>query len=129
LQTALRNLPQYISKSGLVGPDKHSAMQCFEVIREALAAEGVQAGEVDDSETAWREGWTMAYSGADHLYSDDGERQDNRRPHIDWRRDGALEIRRKSEERGNRAWQAQLSQQPEARGVVDEAPPRYVCLK
>ncbi len=37
LQTALRNLPQYISKSGLVGPDKHSAMQCFEVLRDALA--------------------------------------------------------------------------------------------
>lgn len=37
LQTALRNLPQYISKSGLVGPDMHSAMQCFEVLRDALA--------------------------------------------------------------------------------------------
>ena len=36
VQTALRNLPQYISKSGLVGPDKHSAMQCFEVLRDAL---------------------------------------------------------------------------------------------
>ena len=45
LQTALRNLPQYISKSGLVGPDMHSAMQCFEVLRDALAQ---QPGDSDN---------------------------------------------------------------------------------
>jgi hypothetical protein len=56
-----------------------------------------------DDEDAWREGWALAYSGADHLYGDDGELQDNRWPMIDWRRDTAMEIRRKIEERGNRA--------------------------
>lgn len=37
VQTALRNLPQYIGKSGLVGPDKHSALQCVETLRTALS--------------------------------------------------------------------------------------------
>lgn len=48
LQTALRNLPQYISKSGLVGPDKHSAMLCFEVLRDALAQPAAVDGAGQD---------------------------------------------------------------------------------
>ena len=36
--TALRNLPQYIQKSSLVGPDKHAALACVEVLRQALEA-------------------------------------------------------------------------------------------
>ncbi len=46
LQTALRNLPQYISKSGLVGPDKHSAVLCFEVLRDALAQQHAPSAPV-----------------------------------------------------------------------------------
>lgn len=75
------------------------------------AQQPAQAAPGDD-EFAWREGWALAYSGADHLYGDDGELQDNRWPTIDWRRDSALEIRRKIEERGNRALAAAQAAAP-----------------
>ena len=118
------------------GCQKYDSDVCEEQARLLRAADNASAvaetvsrspaaarGDVlDDNETAWREGWALAYSGARNLYGDDGELQDNRRPPIDWRRDSALEIRRKIEERGNLALFA-LSQQPEpkaeARGGVD----------
>lgn len=57
-----------------------------------------------DEETAWREGWAMAYSDTDKLYTDNGELQDNSDfPMIDRRRDSAMGIRRKIHERGKRA--------------------------
>jgi hypothetical protein len=59
-------------------------------------------GRMPDDERAWREGWAFAYSGAAHLYGDDGELQDNRWPPIDWMRDSAIEIRDKIRERGMR---------------------------
>lgn len=40
VDTALRNLPQYISKSSPVGPDKHSALECVEVLRRAVRPVG-----------------------------------------------------------------------------------------
>lgn len=59
-------------------------------------------GRMTEDERAWREGWAFAYSGAAHLYGDDGELQDNRWPPIDWMRDSAIEIRNKIRERGMR---------------------------
>lgn len=57
-----------------------------------------------DEERAWRTGWAFAYSGAAHLYGDDGELQDNRYPHIDWMRDTALEIRSRIHDRAMAQW-------------------------
>jgi len=49
-----------------------------------------------EEEKAWRQGWAFAYSGIAHLYSDDGELQDNyHHPTIDWMRDSAVTISEK----------------------------------
>lgn len=86
--------------------------EAIDVIRERLnrrIAELEAAPAQGGDETAWREGWAMAYCGA-ALYGDDGELQDNRTfPPIDFRHDSAMEIRRKIHERGMRALAASPS--------------------
>jgi hypothetical protein len=52
VQTALRNLPQYLNKSGLSGTDLYSAMLCFETLRNGLTEQ--PRSSVPGEAVAWR---------------------------------------------------------------------------
>lgn len=70
--------------------------------RELAEARAEVAKERDDNRIL-RELLASAYSGAAHLYTDDGELVDSRKPLIDYRRNSAGEIRWVMQERAHDA--------------------------
>lgn len=67
LNVARRNLRQYIQKSGLIGPDKYSALACLdELEKTADAIEALTAAELPEA------AYAEAISAAPHMSSGEG---------------------------------------------------------
>ncbi len=81
----------------MADPDDDLRVLARQFMRALERAPHEPAAAQDDRKL--RELLAFAYS-CHHLYGDDGELQDNRRPPIDYRRDSVADIERKMSERG-----------------------------